>query len=248
MVSLCCSATRVAQTTGVASTTQPKRDSSATMKDGLVKILTRPYWRYTQEQWQVILKGIRSFSLEKRDREFAKLAEMVQRDPNSAHLRILILEHVGQQGQRQTYQRVIIYRELENLRAAPPASLPHMNAIGSRSSEWQLIEPHVEKLFKVGGTNNGVTVAPFDGIGEATVLSWFDGERWQVETWYCFNELQYIYNDVLPQSGDGVRPEMQAFFSLLRVMEENLRPSVKFAAQSFIDYPQRYGTPATAPK
>jgi hypothetical protein len=205
---------------------------------GLVWALARSYWAQdTEASWRAFLGGVfvdGRFNLEARNRRVKDIARSTAAIAQAARLRVLIMEHVGQRGSRgATYQRMEVsaMEPVQDSPGAPPAEFG-VRIIAWK--DWQAVEPLVKTLVEARGSNNGI-VAMFDDT-DATVVSYFDGRRWHVETWFCFSCVldRPISPGRYPELRDTA-PHVQAFARLLWHLNKGLTPPCTFGESRFAD-------------
>lgn len=126
------------------------------------------------------------FSVAQRDQQVARLAETIQKSPDRTNLRCLILEHVeesGGFGGWARYRAVAIQGALGQVKEKLPA-VAGIRTFKARTSAWGNLDRSLKILVKNGGGNNGIRFM-FDA-GDSLLISYFDGERWWVASWFWF--------------------------------------------------------------
>jgi hypothetical protein len=217
---------------------------SADIGQGLIKSLDQPYAIHVTQDWKRYLR-VPYFTAAGRDRRFRDLGALVERNPRRADLRVLTLEHIGQRGQQMQYERVILYCVIGDGDRKPLADFdaPGLEPRRVASEQWPAPAPHVKELMRIGGSNNGVSSRVYDGTHSGTVICHWDGQRWQIETWFSMDDLQGVYeggDGAIPETAAGLRAEMRAFYELLYALKHELDPRINFARDFFADTPERY--------
>ena len=189
----------------------------------LLKCLLKPYWKGTEEGWGGILREanvassdrrppVARFDLGARDEQIRAVDRLLHAQPKGHETQILIIENIfGGAGRRATYTRHGLYF-LPDASPAIDVKLHEMGMVSVNAAHWTTLAVPLRKLLQPGGQNPGVDYI-LDAC-DATVVSFFDGRRWKIETYFFLADARdAAYREV--GTRDQLRPVTRAYLSLL---------------------------------
>ena len=159
------------------------------------------------------------------------------------------MEHIAESGGiLPKYSRLIVF-STNGINRQTLEDLRQHNALELKEDAWTKMEGWITTAVKDGGGNNGVR--PAMDYGDTTVISYYDGSRWQIAVWMWFERyLEQLHNPPGPPplrppgSSSTVRrpvpsPEVVAYGDLLNFLDTCPGVRERFAPEWY-DYFKQY--------
>lgn len=156
-------------------------------------------------------KDDRPFDMNARDHLFEHIRIAVNAIPQNSSAELLIVESIYQNHDNTPeYDRVqVLLRGRKEIKEF--SKLTELGVKSISEEECRGIELPLKLLMKAGGSNNGVQRPTH--LLDATVISYFDGQRWKIETWYWLTALDFAID--LPSDRGGLPESPRALIDLI---------------------------------
>ena len=206
----------------------------------LLDVLSKVKWP-KKSDWEDVLarieqKSLIGFNLGERDRLLATLAKSIEAGPQSK-ARCLILECIMESGGAwPRYERLILYSP-DGINRQVLDDLKRHRALELKEDVWTKMEGWITTSVKTGGSDHGI--GPVMDWRDTTVISYYNGARWQVAVWmyseiYATNLLTLRFQPSGAVTFDKPSAEILAFGKLICFLDTLPGVPARFA-------PDRYG-------
>lgn len=182
----------------------------------LLPSLDKSYSSVAASKWKETLahartKDDRAFDIAARDHLFKEIEIAVNAIPPKSAQGLLIVESIYQNRENTPeYDRVAVLLHSGKAMKGFPR-LAELGVKGVPEEDSRAMETPLKHLIKSGGSSNGVQ-RPSHLI-DAILISYFDGQKWSVETWYWLTALDFAID--IPSNREELPESPRALMDLI---------------------------------
>lgn len=182
----------------------------------LLAALNRPYGDRRPIDWRALLakcstKSRSRFDIDARDAFMLKIAAALDVMSPAADTRVIIMESIHQELPNPAeYDRVQIFSH--EGKTAELSTLSNLGLVQVKSKDYASLSRPLSELNDVRGSNNGLKRVT--DTTDAIVISFFDGNDWQIETWFWFADACFAANPT-PLYREDLPPTLRAMIDLI---------------------------------